>query len=73
MREEVIEILSSICAGVDFENEDINIAEDLDSVDIIALIEELEDRFNVEITTGEKTEENFESVDALVEMLERLQ
>lgn len=73
MREEVIEILSSICAGVDFENEDINIAEDLDSVDIIALIEELEDRFNVEITAGEKTEENFESVDALVEMLERLQ
>ena len=40
---------------------------------IIALIAELEDKFDIEITMEEKTEENFENVDTLVEMIERLQ
>lgn len=73
MREEVLEILESICPSVDYESDDLNIAEDLDSMDIIALIEELEDKFDIEITMEEKTEENFENVDTLVEMIERLQ
>lgn len=73
MRDEVIEILNMICPTLDVEDEDLNIAEDLDSMDIIALIAELEDKFDIEITMEEKTEENFENVDTLVEMIERLQ
>ena len=53
MREEVIEILTSINSTVDYESDDLNIAEDLDSMDIIALIEELEDKFDIEITMEE--------------------
>lgn len=73
MREEVIEILAMVCPALDVEDEDLNIAEDMDSMDIIALIAELEDKFDIEITMEEKTEENFENVDTLVEMIERLQ
>ena len=73
MRDEVIEILAIINPAIDAEDEDLNIAEDLDSMDIIALIAELEDKFDIEITMEEKTEENFQNVDTLVEMIKRLQ
>ena len=63
MRDEVIEILAMINPAIDAEDEDLNIAEDLDSMDIIALIAELEDKFDIEITMEEKTEENFQNVD----------
>lgn len=73
MRDEFIEILAMINPAIDAEDEDLNIAEDLDSMDIIALIAELEDKFDIEITMEEKTEENFQNVDTLVEMIKRLQ
>ena len=73
MRDEVIEILAMINPAIDAEDEDLNIAEDLGSMDIIALIAELEDKFDIEITMEEKTEENFQNVDTLVEMIKRLQ
>ena len=73
MRDEPIEILAMINPAIDAEDEDLNIAEDLDSMDIIALIAELEDKFDIEITMEEKTEENFQNVDTLVEMIKRLQ
>ena len=73
MRDEVIEILEIICPDIDVNDEDMNLPEDLDSMDIIALIAELEDKFDIEITMEEKTEENFENIDTLVAMIERLQ
>ena len=73
MRDEHNEILAMINPAIDAEDEDLNIAEDLDSMDIIALIAELEDKFDIEITMEEKTEENFQNVDTLVEMIKRLQ
>ena len=73
MRDEVIEIFEMICPDIDVNDEDMNLPEDLDSMDIIALIAELEDKFDIEITMEEKTEENFENIDTLVAMIERLQ
>lgn len=73
MRDEVIEILEMICPDIDVNDEDMNLPEDLDSMDIIALIAELEDKFDIEITMEEKTEENFEKIDTLVAMIQRLQ
>ena len=73
MRDEVIEILEMICPDIDVNDEDMNLPEDLDSMDIIALIAELEDKFDIEITMEEKTEENFENIDTLVAMIERIQ
>ena len=65
MRDEVIEILEMICPDIDVNDEDMNLPEDLDSMDIIALIAELEDKFDIEITMEEKTEENFEKIERL--------
>ena len=73
MRDEVIEILEMICPDIDVNDEDMYLPEDLDSMDIIALIAELEDKFDIEITMEEKTEENFENIDTLVAMIQRLQ
>lgn len=73
MTEKIKEIILTVNPGMDVEDEDFNIAEDMDSMDILALMEELEDAFDIEITMEEKNEENFSSIEALAEMIERLQ
>lgn len=73
MREEVIEILCMICPTIDVEDEDLNILDYLDSEDINTLVEDLEDKFGIEITGEEKAEENFENIETIIEMIERLQ
>ena len=73
MKDKIKEVILSVNPGIDVEDPDLNIAEDMDSMDIIALIAELEDAFDIEITMEEKSEENFSSFDALAEMIERLQ
>ena len=73
MKDKIKEVIVSVNPGIDVEDPDLNIAEDMDSMDIIALIAELEDAFDIEITMEEKSEENFSSIDALAKMIERLQ
>ena len=73
MKEQIAEIITMLCPDLDLTDADLNLAEDMSSMDIIALIAELEDKFDIEITMQEKTEENFENVDTLAEMVERLQ
>ncbi|MCR5430849.1 MAG: acyl carrier protein [Eubacterium sp.] len=73
MREKLIDLIKSIAPAVELDDPDLNLAEDMDSIDIIALISELEDEFDIEITMEEKTEENFENVDTLLKMIQRLQ
>lgn len=73
MKDKIKEVILSVNPGIDVEDPDLNIAEDMDSMDIIALIAELEDAFDIEITMEEKSEENFRSIDALAKMIERLQ
>lgn len=73
MKDKIKEVILSVNPGIDVEDSDLNIAEDMDSMDIIALIAELEDAFDIEITMEEKSEENFSSIDALAKMIERLQ
>lgn len=73
MKDKIKEVILSVNPRIDVEDPDLNIAEDMDSMDIIALIAELEDAFDIEITMEEKSEENFSSIDALAKMIERLQ
>lgn len=73
MKKEIESILELINPSVDVTRDDLNIAEEFDSMDLIALIAELEDKFDIEITMEEKTEENFENVNSLMEMILRLQ
>ena len=70
MREEVMEILTDIRGDVDFENEtkliDDNI---LTSLDIVAIVGEFNDVFDIEITVEDLVPENFNSVDAMIELI----
>ena len=71
--EELLEILNDIQPGVDFENEK-HLIDDhlLDSLSIISLVAELEDTFDVTIPAVEIIPDNFNSAEAMLELLQRL-
>lgn len=71
---ELLEILNDIQPGVDFENETHLIDNHLlDSLSIISLVAELEDTFDVTIPAVEIIPDNFNSAEAMMEMIQRLQ
>ena len=73
MKEKIIEILEEICPGIDFENEESLIDDELiDSLDIVSIVTELNDAFDVEITVEDLLPENFNSVDAIETLIRRL-
>ena len=73
MKEKVVEILSDIRPDVDFETETQLIANGvLESFDILSIVAELSDEFDVTIRPKDLVPENFNSVDAMVEMLKGL-
>ncbi len=70
MKEKVVEILSDIRPDVDFETETQLITNGvLESFDILSIVAELSDEFDVTIRPKDLVPENFNSVDAMVEML----
>ena len=74
MREQIIEILSEICPGIDFETETALIDDGLiDSLDIVAVVTDLMDTFDVQLGVDDLTPENFNSVDAICQLIERAQ
>ena len=74
MRKQIIEILSEICPGVDFEAETALIDDGLiDSLDIVAVVTELMEAFDVELGVDDLTPENFNSVEAIEDLIERKQ
>ena len=74
MRKQIIEILTEICPGIDFENEKALIDDGLiDSLDIVAVVTDLMDTFDVQLGVDDLTPENFNSVDAICQLIERAQ
>lgn len=72
--EKILEILKSIRSDVDFENEK-NLIDDgiLDSFDVVSVVGELCDEFDITITAEDLEPENFNSVEAIWALVERLQ
>ena len=73
MRNEVIEILKDIVSDIDVESTTLIDDGDLESLDIVDLVGALNDEFDVEITVDDLVPENFNSVDAMVDLIVRLQ
>lgn len=70
---EIIEILSGLHPDIDFEIAD-NLVDSkiLDSFDIVSLIAEINDNFDIAISAEEITPENFNSAEAIWTLVERL-
>ncbi len=73
MEDRVLEILQSVRDDVDFADETALIDDGiLDSFDIISIVAELNDEFDIEITADELEPENFNTLDAIVELVSSL-
>ena len=74
MKEQIIEILEDIQPEADYETCQTLIDDHiLTSLDVLSLVAELEDEFDVTIPTVEIIPSNFNSVDAIAAMVDRLQ
>ena len=72
--EKLLEILNEVNADVDFENCESLIDDGiLDSFDIVSIVGELNDAFDVEISPVDIIPANFNSAKAMWTMIERLQ
>ncbi len=70
----VIEILMDLDDSIDYEKEQALIDDHiLDSFGVITLVSELEDAFDISIEAGEMIPENFNSAQAIWNMVKRLQ
>ena len=72
--EELMEILEGMRPDIDFENEKKLVTDRvLESFDIISLVTEISDNFDVKVKPADLVPENFDSVEAMWNMIERLQ
>lgn len=72
--EKLLEILNDLHPDIDFEAEKSLIDDGiLDSMDIISLISEISEEYDVTITAKDIIPENFNSAKALYELIERLE
>ncbi|MFR3625040.1 MAG: acyl carrier protein [Blautia wexlerae] len=70
---ELLEILNELRPDIDFSKENQLVSGGIfDSFDIIALTEEISDTFGVVIKPKQLTAENFDSVDAMMKLIESL-
>ena len=72
MEERILEVVKSIRPAVDFENETALIDDEiLDSFDVIQIVTELMEEFNIFIDADDIEPENLNSLENIREMVER--
>lgn len=73
-RQELMEILEETRPYIDFENETALIDKEmLDSFDIISIVSEINEAFDISINVNDLLPENFNSVDAILALIAKLQ
>ena len=71
--EELLSILKGICPKVDFVKEKKLIDDGiLDSFDIISIVNELNEHYDIEIDVDDLEPDNFNTVEAMLELIEKL-
>ena len=74
MKEKILNILKSMDDSIDYLSETKLIDDKIiDSLTLTALISELESEFNIEIDMDDIIPENFNSIDAIADLVTRLQ
>ena len=74
MKEKLLDILNELRPDVNFEGEQELIDGGiLDSFDIVSLVGELNEEFDIEINVEDLLPENFNSVDAMLELIQKMQ
>lgn len=72
--EKLMEILHQIRDDIDFENEKALVDDGvLDSFDIVSIVSEITMEYDIDISIDDMTAENFNSADAMYEMIIRIQ
>lgn len=71
MIEQLLEILTEAVPGVDFEMETALVDDEiLESLDIVTIVSEIREVFDVEITVDDLIPDNFNSVQAMADLIE---
>ena len=70
MKEQLMEILEELRPDVDFENEKQLITDGI--LDIVALVGELSDAFDIELHVEDLVPDNFNSIEGMMELIEKL-
>lgn len=69
--EQLLEILNEICPGVDFETQTALIDDGiLESLDIVTIVAEIMDKFDVELNVDDLLPENFNSAQAMMALID---
>ena len=73
MKEKLLKILTDLRPDVDFEAETALVSDGvLDSFDIVSLVAELNSEFDITIGVDDLEEENFDTVDAMLKLINSL-
>ncbi len=71
MRDQLLRILTETCPGIDFETETALIDDGiLESLDIVTIVSEIMDEFEVELSVEDLLPENFNSLDAMLDLVQ---
>jgi acyl carrier protein len=74
MKEKIMDILNDLRSDIDYENEKKLIDEGVfDSFDILSLVGELNEEFDIDINVNYLLPENFNSVDDMYKLVRKLQ
>lgn len=74
MKEKVLSILENIRPDVEFEKEKKLIDDGvLDSFDIISIVSDYNDTFDIEINVEDLEPENFNTIEAMIDLITKLQ
>lgn len=73
MKEQLLEILDDLRPDIDFESETELVTNGvLDSFDIVSLVAQLNDEFDITIGVDDLEPENFDTVDAMLALIESM-
>ena len=71
--EELLEVLANCCPAVDFRTETRLVSDKIiDSVDLVSIISDIEDAFDVSIDMEAITPENFDSAESIWALIQSL-